>query len=125
MKIKPKYIAIAIIVAVVVIVSYFISSSFTGQVVEVEPGTYDSFAQCLTDNGAVMYGSASCHACKNQKEMFGDSFEYVNYVECLEDIILCRSRGVSAYPTWEIGGKMYIGSRPLESLASLSGCTLS
>ena len=39
---------------------------------------YDSFAQCLTDNGAVMYGTYWCSYCNAQKGDFGDAFIYFN-----------------------------------------------
>ncbi len=42
----------------------------------------NAFAQCLNTKGAKMYGAFWCPHCAEQKEMFGSSFQYVNYVEC-------------------------------------------
>ncbi len=43
---------------------------------------YDAFAQCLATKQAKMYGLYWCPHCIEQKEMFGESFHYVPYVEC-------------------------------------------
>lgn len=85
---------------------------------------YGSFAQCLSEKGAVMYGTEWCSHCKNQKEMFGDSFQYISYVDCDWNADQCSNAGVKGYPTWIIDGKMYSGEQKLERLASLTGCQL-
>ena len=129
-KIKKKYIYIIGIALVLTFVTYyFLLPYITGNAVG--PGSGDSnggvsknaqLAQCLTDNGAVMYGTKTCSHCNNQKDMFGDAFKYVNYVECTEQIQLCRDKGISSVPVWEIGGQFYLGERSLESLATIAGC---
>src|SRR5690348_14242627 len=43
---------------------------------------YDSFAKCLSDRHAKMYGLFWCPHCADQKAMLGSAFEYVSYVEC-------------------------------------------
>ena len=43
---------------------------------------YDSFAKCLARKQAKMYGLYWCPHCIEQKEMFGDAFHNVPYVEC-------------------------------------------
>jgi len=85
---------------------------------------YGSFAQCLTEKGAVMYGAYWCGHCKEQKEMFGDSFKYINYVECTEKKQICEDAGIGGYPTWIIDGKSHEGVQPLSKLAGISQCKL-
>ena len=85
---------------------------------------YDGFAECLSEKGAVMYGTEWCGACKAQKDLFGDSFDKVNFVDCDRRRDLCLIAGVGAYPTWKIDGENYEGALELEKLASLSGCVL-
>ena len=63
---------------------------------------YDSFAKCLTEKGAVMYGAKWCAHCIEQKDVFGDSFKYINYVECPDNINICLAAGINGYPTWII-----------------------
>ena len=86
----------------------------------------EELARHLTSVGAVMYGAYWCPHCKRQKTMFDDGFKDVTYVECDsqgEDANpqLCRSKAITAYPTWEINGRFHAGVLPLERLAKLSG----
>jgi len=85
----------------------------------------DKFAKCLTENGATIYVSKYCGHCEHQKEMFGESFEYVNSVECTENQELCQQMGIEGVPTWIINGKSYTGVQSFETLSSLTGCSLS
>lgn len=85
-------------------------------------GEYDSLAQCLTEKGVKMYGTDWCGYCKKQKESFGDSFQYVDYVNCDENRQECQEAGVRGYPTWKIDGENYPGFQSLDGLVALSGC---
>jgi len=87
-------------------------------------GEYDTFASCLTDKGIVMYGTDWCPHCKNQKEMFGDSFKKIKYVNCDINKEECAINRITGYPTWKIGNEYHSGVQPVETLASLSGCEL-
>ncbi|MFB3147234.1 MAG: vitamin K epoxide reductase family protein [Thermodesulfobacteriota bacterium] len=83
-------------------------------------------AKHLRTKGAVMYGSYKCQHCILQKALFGDASKYVVYVECDpagKDAkpTVCSSRGIVHYPTWEVGGKYYEGSKTLQELSQLSG----
>jgi len=101
--------------------------SWTGRFVS---NNYDDFAKCLTDKGVIMYGAYWCSHCQNQKKMFGNSWQYINYVECDPQgnnakPELCYQNNIQGYPTWAINGKLYTGERTIEELSSLSGCELS
>lgn len=91
---------------------------------DIEQGDYDLLAQCLTDNGVVMYGTEWCPHCKDQKDIFGSSFQYINYVDCDEDGPICQAAKVGGYPTWVINGNNYPGGQSLDKLAGLAGCDL-
>ena len=93
-------------------------------------GVADSFQTGLAiymgKNGAVMYGSYKCPHCNQQKQMFGNAFKYIKYVECNPtgenaNPSLCLAKGIMNYPTWEINGRFYEGAMPLDELASISG----
>lgn len=86
----------------------------------------DAFAKCLSgEKGAVMYGAAWCPHCQNEKKRFGTSFQYINYVECPENIKLCTEKGITGYPTWILGdGKRLEGEQGLQRLSEESGCKL-
>jgi glutaredoxin len=82
----------------------------------------DKFAACLTEKGAVFYGTEWCPHCKRQKELFGDSMAFINYVDCDKEAAACQKAGITGYPTWKIGEKPLIGTQSLTSLADATGC---
>ncbi|MFA6461256.1 MAG: thioredoxin family protein [Candidatus Woesearchaeota archaeon] len=84
-----------------------------------------NFATCLTDQGAVMYGASWCVHCKEQKEMFGDAFVKVNYVECTIEEQRCSEENISGLPTWKFkDGSILEGALPFSELESKTGCKL-
>ena len=85
---------------------------------------YESFAQCLTDKGAVMYGTEWCSHCQDQKKLFGNSFKKINFVDCDKSKLICDQEGVTGYPSWKINDKIVQGQKSLEVLSKLTGCKL-
>jgi hypothetical protein len=91
---------------------------------------YKAFAQCLNTKGATMYGAFWCPHCADQKELFGSSFEYVNYVECgikgsrnLAQV--CTDANIKHFPTWVFAdGSRVEGEHPLDFLSGATGCAL-
>jgi glutaredoxin len=130
MKIEAKHLKLAAVAAVAIVALYFIGSYLTGGFGAVQPGEggkYDKLAKCLTQKGAVMYGASWCSHCAEQKALFGDSFQYVTYVECAEgsgQAQACKDAGVTAYPAWKINGQLSYGAKPLDELARLAGCEI-
>jgi hypothetical protein len=47
-----------------------LNADISGSDTPAEPGPFDEFAQCITDSGAVFYGTEWCSHCKNQKALF-------------------------------------------------------
>jgi hypothetical protein len=94
------------------------------------PSPYDSFAECLTDSGAKMYGAWWCPHCERQKESFGSAFRYVEYIECSPGgsrtmSQQCRADGIEGFPTWEFAdGSRESGEQSFRALAEASGCQL-
>ncbi|MFA5030277.1 MAG: hypothetical protein WC495_01665 [Patescibacteria group bacterium] len=118
-----------IVFATFIIAGVFFITGCTNS--EVPAGTYDAFAQCLTDSGAKMYGASWCAHCQDQKEAFGDSFSKVTYVECATpenpNIVtqVCKDAGIQGYPTWVFGdGSRVTGLQNFQTLADKSGCAL-
>ncbi len=90
----------------------------------VESGMHDALAHCLTEKGAVMYGTDWCPHCQNQKRLFGKSFRYVNYVNCDVNKEACGLAGVKGYPTWTFSdGSSVSGVQQLDVLMQQTGCT--
>ncbi len=86
----------------------------------------DELAKNLRDKGMVLYGSYQSEDSKAQKELFGDSARYLDYVECdatgeNANPDECVSLKVESYPTWIYQGKSYIGVKSLAELAQIIG----
>jgi hypothetical protein len=99
--------------------------------VQAAAGDKDKFAQCLKQKGATMYGDFRCPHCAEQKKMFGDSFQYVNYVECgikgkppSVQTQACRDLQIKHYPTWILPNDRLEGPQPLQKLGEETGCKL-
>lgn len=71
-----------------------------------------------------MYGTEWCPHCKNQKALFGKSFQFVDYVDCDINGEACMAADIKSYPTWMIDDVKYSGTRSLAELAYRSGCEL-
>jgi hypothetical protein len=125
MKGSTKIIASLILIGLVALIGF----RMTGNVVA-GPGEYDSFAKCVTDSGAKMYGAYWCPHCANQKKAFGNSFDLIDYIECDPrgdgaQPQLCQLQGVQGYPTWIFGDQTRLsGEVPLPQLATKTGCVL-
>lgn len=87
-----------------------------------ETDNAETLAKCLSEKGAVMYGTEWCPHCQNQKKAFGSAFEGVDYVDCDKYASKCEGAGIQGYPTWVIKGRSYPGEQPLNRLSSLAGC---
>jgi len=90
-------------------------------------GNYDNFAKCITEKGAVLYGASWCPHCQEQKHMFGESVQYINYVECADGNAqseACSTKNIEAYPSWEINGELVVGGLTFDSLSLKTGCEL-
>jgi len=95
-----------------------------------KPGEYDTFAQCLADEGAIFYGAFWCPHCGEQKDMFGNSVDFLPYKECsLPDgqgqTQECIDADIKTYPTWEFtDGTRLEGVQSFEKLSEKTGCEL-
>jgi uncharacterized membrane protein len=121
-----KILPISILIVILVIAGSFFFQS-DGELRATTANNYQiALAMHLREIGATMYGSYQCPHCLAQKHFFGTAFKFINYVECdpkgkNADPSICLSKGVTSYPTWEIGGKYYLGAKSLKELARISG----
>jgi len=87
---------------------------------------YNDFAQCLKQEKVTFYGnSQDCSLCRIQEEMFGESFQHLKYVDCVEDVQKCANEKAVQVPSWRINWVNYPGVKELSELSELSGCSLS
>lgn len=103
----------------------------TGKTGSVSDGKYDTFAQCLNDEGAIFYGAFWCSHCQAQKKLFGSSQKLLNYIECSTpdasgQVQICKDKKIEGYPTWEFadGSRPFSGEATLEQLAEKTSCVL-
>jgi len=112
-----KWIIIGIVVAGLIILN---NTCITGNCVQ--ESVHDDFAKYLTSEGISLAGTDWCSYCKAQKELFGDSFRYVDFYNCDNERTWCADHGVQGYPTWVFpNGELYPGTRSIDELKELSG----
>ncbi|MFH0943235.1 MAG: thioredoxin domain-containing protein [Candidatus Beckwithbacteria bacterium] len=91
-------------------------------------GQYNNLAKCLAEKKAVMYGAYWCSHCQAVKKEFGQSWQYIKYVECSvtgsqEQAPACKEAGIKSYPTWVLSdGERLEGQVKITDLANKSGC---
>ncbi len=85
-----------------------------------------ALAKHLTATGAKKYGAFWCPHCYEQKQLFGqEAFAEIEYIECdpqgkNPQRETCIAAGIQSFPTWEIDGKFYPGTKTPAELAKLS-----
>ena len=115
--------AFKILITIVILIFAFllyvgVKNSRTGD-------SYDTFAQCITEQGVKFYGAYWCNHCQNQKEEFGRSFKFVDYIECTQKQEECNKANVKGYPTWIFAdGSRHEGEISFEKLAEKTGCKI-
>ena len=84
------------------------------------------FAKFLTKNNIIMYSAYWCPHCHDQKQLFGkEAVKELKIVECAKDgkdnqYELCQSKKIMGFPSWEINGEIYSGTRNLKELATMT-----
>ncbi len=86
----------------------------------------EKLAKFMSEKGMVMYGAYWCSHCQDQKKLFGNAFQYVDYVECdpqgpSANEAECTARNVTGYPTWIYNSTQYSGQKTLSQLAQIVG----
>lgn len=118
---KSKIIGFSFIIFAVLIVG----AIFLPGLKKNEANALNGFAQCLSQKGLTMYGAYWCSHCQNEKKAFGNSFQYVKYVECTKEAKACTDAGIKGFPTWiTADGARFEGEQGVEKLAEISSCVL-
>ena len=84
------------------------------------------FAKFLRENNIVMYSAYWCPHCHDQKQLFGkEAVKELKIVECADDgkdnqYELCQKKGIGGFPSWEINGEIFSGTRELNDLAKMA-----
>jgi len=123
-----KHLYILLIIGVIILLVAVRQFSDDGGGTE-KVSSYDGFAQCLADNGALFYGAYWCPHCNDQKKMF-DNSKNLPYVECStpdgqSQTKVCVDEKITGYPTWRFAdGSELSGVREFSELAEKTGCEL-
>ncbi len=76
-------------------------------------------SKCIASQ-STLYIQLGCHACRTQEEMFGESYQYLNVVDCYYESEKCSE--IQYTPTWIINNEFYIGVQSIDKLKELTGC---
>ena len=123
---NSKYLVIGIIV--IAIIGIFMLTNNKEN--SASGSSIGNFAKCLTEKGAVMYGTFWCPHCAKTKKMFGESFNFIKYVECdprgdNEQSLLCINNEIDKYDTWEFAdGSRLISEQTFAQLSEKTGCPI-
>jgi arsenate reductase-like glutaredoxin family protein len=90
------------------------------------PDAVKALAKCLRATNATMYGTKDCGHCKAQKEMFGQYFRDVRFVDCRSSGAAsteCNKARVGKFPQWNFeNGRTVVREATLDKIAEVSGC---
>jgi glutaredoxin len=86
-----------------------------------------ALVEYLAAKNVKFYGAYWCDHCHKQKALFGaTAAAKLTYIECAADgensqRKLCKQNNIKMFPTWEIDGRYYPGTKDLKELAKMSG----
>ena len=106
-----------------------VAQNGSGEVAGAESSQSNDFivrlAKHLRDNGMVLYGSSQSYETKEQKELFGDAVDNIDYVDC--DVATnssnpdeCIGKNITIYPTWTYKGERFETIETLSELAKIT-----
>lgn len=89
-----------------------------------DPNYLSNLATTLKADGFILYGSSSDSGTKKQKEIFGQAFSFIDYVECdpgtdNSNPQECAAKGIDQYPTWVRGDQKFPGYKSLIGIEGL------
>ncbi len=99
-----------IVLAIIGVLIYFYFNSEPAEV---------KLAKCIGSK-SILYVQKGCSACAAQQKLFGDSYEYLNIIDCKITPELCA--GITSTPTWIINNEKISGVQSIEKLKQLAGC---
>jgi hypothetical protein len=119
---KVAIVVVCLITTLVALGIFAISNSFfTGNVVASEDYTSE-FIKCLNEKGYILYGIDNSVFFEIQRDLLGEAFKNVTYVNCALNPEDCF--GIVIYPSWKTQEGIIPGALSLGALSKISGCNL-
>jgi hypothetical protein len=106
-----KLITILIIIGVIILATILIKNK--------KGNASEEIAKCIGQK-SILYTQLGCHACKNQEELFGESYKNLNVIDCWYEREKCAN--IQYTPTWIINEEEYVGVQTIEKLKELTNC---
>jgi len=78
-------------------------------------------AKCIASK-STLYVRTGCPYCEEQKNLFEESVEYLNVIDCMEEPAVCATEAIAVVPTWVIDGEKIVGVQSIAKLKELTGC---
>ena len=103
-----------IIILIIIVFSIYILSKNGGN-------ENEQLAKCIASK-STLYIQTGCFACQKQEGIFGETYKYLNTVDCSVEGDVCLTNEIMATPTWLINGEKYVGYIGLDNLKELTGC---
>jgi len=110
---KDLIITIGVILAVIILAYAVLSTT------KPNPPTSEDVVKCIGEK-STLYVQLGCHACETQEELFGESYEMLNVVDCFYEREKCE--GIRVTPSWKVNGELMEGVKSIEKLKELTGC---
>ncbi|MBI2452144.1 hypothetical protein HYV50_03640 [Candidatus Pacearchaeota archaeon] len=119
---KRTKVLVTFIVVIFLVAGLYIFTDWFSKVTGYFSGESEKLklSKCLSNQGAEFYGTTLCAECEKQKEIFGDNFKLITYVDCGEDKSLCPN--IREIPAWYINKNIHYGFKNLTQLEEISGC---
>ena len=81
----------------------------------------ENLVKCIASK-SILYVQEGCIHCKNQEELFGDNYKFLNKFDCTQNFQLCLNEGIYGTPTWVIDNQKYAKVLTIEELKQMTGC---
>ena len=112
-------------IAGIVLIAAFVSCVLLNDDTDVTV-SMDDIANNITANGWVLYSTTSCPHCVEQKNVFGESIDYILIINCdLNENAYgeCVAKNVTGVPTWinSVTGEMRMGVQNVDNLIEMGG----
>lgn len=121
---KPTRVMLTMGVIVVLIIGLYLFSDWFSKATGYALGEDQkiAFATCLVGKGAVLYESADCLPCEQQRALLGEgAYALLSHQLCDKQT---RCGGLKELPAWELEGKFVYGKKTYQALDDLSSCEI-